>query len=518
MNLLKAAAAVSSMTMLSRITGLIRETLTARILGAGADSDAFFIAFRIPNLLRRLFAEGAFSQAFIPILSEAQANEGREQGIELARRVCSLLFIVLLVIVLLGIAGAGYVVQGVASGLELGSSKYELTVQLTQWMFPYILLISMVAMASGLLNSLRHFSLPAFAPVLLNLSFISGALFLVPYFDYPVQAMAFSVILGGVLQVLLLWYGLARTQAFLNPFRGISQIAIYVKEERVRRILRNMVPASLAVSVAQISLIINTNIASHLEKGSVSWISFGDRLMEFPTALLGVALGTVLLPSLSKAANQDEREYSVLMDWGLRLTVLLAVPAALGLALFSDALVAVLFHYGRFDGHDVVMTSQAVMAYSVGLCGLVMVKVLAPGFYAKQDVKTPVKIGVFVVIATQLMNLVFVPWLGHAGLPLSVGLGATLNALVLYVGLRRRGLYKPLDGWAGYLLKVFAAAVVMAVALYFANQQFNWIDLSDSPLGRAGWVALIVSGAGVVYFGMLACLGLNPKRLLRKPV
>lgn len=518
MNLLKAVAAVSSMTMLSRITGLIRETLTARILGAGAESDAFFIAFRIPNLLRRLFAEGAFSQAFIPILSEAQTQDGREQGVELARRVCSLLFVVLLAIVCLGVVGAGYIVQGVASGLEAGSEQYKLTVQLTQWMFPYILLISMVAMASGLLNSLRHFSLPAFAPVLLNLSFIGGAVFLVPYFDYPVQAMAFSVILGGVFQVVLLWYGLARTNAFLNPFKGLSRLGVYLKEDRVRRILRNMVPASLAVSVAQISLIINTNIASHLEKGSVSWISFGDRLMEFPTALLGVALGTVLLPSLSRAANSDEKEYSQLMDWGLRLTVLLAIPAALGLALFSEALVSVLFHYGRFDAHDVMMTSQAVMAYSIGLCGLVMVKVLAPGFYAKQDVRTPVKIGVFVVVATQLMNLVFVPWLGHAGLPLSVGFGATLNAVILYAGLRRRGLYKPLSGWAIYLFKVSLAALGMAVALYFMNVRFNWIELAQEPLMRAAWVAAVVSGAAVVYFGLLACLGLSPRRLLRKPV
>ncbi|MDX1669410.1 MAG: murein biosynthesis integral membrane protein MurJ, partial [Limnobacter sp.] len=472
MNLLKAAAAVSSMTMLSRITGLIRETLTARILGAGAESDAFFIAFRIPNLLRRLFAEGAFSQAFIPILSEAQAQDGREVGIELARRVCSLLFLILLFIVLVGVLGAGYVVQGMASGLVVGSEQFDLTVQLTRWMFPYILLISMVAMASGLLNSMRHFSLPAFAPVLLNLAFIGGALFLVPYFDYPVQTMAFAVVLGGILQVLLLWYGLYRTRAFLNPFKGLGQVAAYVKEDRVQRILKNMIPASLAVSVAQISLIINTNIASHLEKGSVSWISFGDRLMEFPTALLGVALGTVLLPSLSKASHDGSERYSQLLDWGLRLTLLLALPAAVGLALFSDALVSVLFHYGRFDAHDVAMTSQAVMAYSVGLCGLVMVKVLAPGFYAKQDVRTPVKIGVVVVIATQLMNVVFVPWLGHAGLPLSVGLGATLNASVLYWGLRRRGLYQPRAGWSAYALRILVAAVAMGLLLFYLNAYF----------------------------------------------
>lgn len=517
MNLLKSAAAVSAMTMLSRITGLIRETITARLLGAGAESDAFFIAFRIPNLLRRLFAEGAFSQAFIPILSQTNAKEGKAAAVDLARRVSSLLFLSLFVIVVLGVLGGTWVVMGMASGLEQGSEQFELTVLLTQWMFPYILLISMVALASGLLNTFRSFALPAFAPVLLNISFIAGALLLAPYFDQAVKAFAIAVMVGGVLQVAVLWYGLVRTDCLINPFAGLATLKAAWADDQVRRVLRNMVPATLAVSVAQISLIINTNIASHLEQGSVSWISYGDRLMEFPTALLGVALGTVLLPSLSAAATRSHEEYSRLMDWGLRLTVVLVLPAAVGMGLFSDALVALLFHYGRFDANDVAMTSQAVIAYSMGLAGLVLVKILAPGFYAKQDIRTPVKIGIFVVVVTQLMNLLTVPWLGHAGLPLSISVGAILNALVLYWGLRRRGLYTPSTGWGVYFLKVLVAAVAMGIALWFMNQQFDWIGMSSTPLLRTGAVLGVIGVCGAIYFAVLAVTGLSPKRLIRKP-
>jgi len=517
MNLLKSAAVVSAMTLMSRITGLIRETITARLLGAGAESDAFFIAFRIPNLLRRLFAEGAFSQAFIPILSQTSATQGKQVAVDLARRVSSLLFVALLLIVGLGVLGGSWVVMGMASGLEVGSEQFELTVLLTRWMFPYILLISMVALASGLLNTFRSFALPAFAPVLLNISFIAGALLLAPHFDEAVKAFAVAVMVGGVLQVVVLWYGLARTGCWINPFAGFRSLRSAWADEQVRRVLKNMVPATLAVSVAQISLIINTNIASHLEKGSVSWISYGDRLMEFPTALLGVALGTVLLPSLSAAATRSHEEFSRLMDWGLRLTVVFVLPAAIGMGLFSEALVALLFHYGRFDAMDVAMTSQAVVAYSLGLAGLVLVKILAPGFYAKQDIRTPVKIGILVVATTQLMNLVFVPLYGHAGLPLSISAGALLNAAVLYWGLRRRGLYTPSTGWAIYFIKVSLAAVAMGVGLWFMNQQFDWLAMAATPVLRIAAVLGVIAVCGLIYFAVLAVLGLNPRRLVRKP-
>jgi putative peptidoglycan lipid II flippase len=269
-----------------------------------------------------------------------------------------------------------------------------------------------------------------------------------------------------------------------------------------------MVPATFAVSIAQISLIINTNIASRLANGSVSWLSYADRLMEFPTALLGVALGTILLPNLAKAhADSDATEYSSLLDWGLRLTFLLALPSAVGLATLSEALTSTLFHYGKFDDQSVAMTGRALIAYGAGLIGLILVKILAPGFYAKQDIKTPVKIGVGVLIATQLMNLLFVPWIAHAGLALSIGLGACLNAAFLYWGLRRKGIYLPKKGWGIFLLRLLGALFLLAgVALWTAGQ-FDWIGLQAAPMKRVAALALILLACAATYFGSLLAMG-----------
>ena len=519
MNLLKAAMTVSGMTLLSRITGLIRETLTARLLGAGVDSDAFFIAFRIPNLLRRLFAEGAFSQAFVPILSQTRTQAGEAATADLISKTATLLMWVLLFLAVLGVAGAPAVVWLMAGGLQgVSPDSYALTVLLTRWMFPYIVFISLVALASGVLNTYRHFSVPAFTPVLLNVSFIIAVLVVAPHLSQPVFAMAGAVMVGGVLQLLIQLPAMRRLGVLPRVSVSINGIRASFADARVRRILTQMLPASLAVSVAQISLIINTNIASHLATGSVSWISFGDRLMEFPTAMLGVALGTVLLPSLSRAsAAGDDTKYRAMLDWGLRLTVLLALPAAVGLATMSMPLTAILFHYGKFDAHDLLMTSHAVLAYSVGLLGLIAVKVLAPGFYAKQDVRTPVKIGIMVVIATQLMNLLFVPMFGHAGLPLAVGLGASLNALTLFYGLLRRGVYKPLPGWTVFLLKVALANVAMGAALWFAVPLFDWVALQAVALWRLAYALGLVVAAGLIYVVLLWGMGLSPRVLLKRP-
>ena len=519
MNLLKAAMTVSGMTLLSRITGLIRETLTARLLGAGIDSDAFFIAFRIPNLLRRLFAEGAFSQAFVPILSQTRTQEGEAATADLVSKTATVLMWVLLLLTIVGVVGAPWVVWMMASGLEgVNPDSYALTVLLTRWMFPYILFISMVALASGVLNTYRHFSVPAVTPVLLNLSFIVAVLVVAPYLSKPVYAMAGAVMVGGILQLAVQLPVMAKLNVL--PHVGFTWFRVRqaVSDPRVRRILTQMLPASLAVSVAQISLIINTNIASHLGSGSVSWISFGDRLMEFPTAMLGVALGTVLLPTLSRAsAAGDEQQYRAMLDWGLRLTLLLALPAAVGLATMAVPLTAILFHYGRFNEHDLLMTSHAVLAYSVGLLGLIAVKVLAPGFYAKQDVRTPVKIGIAVVIATQLMNLVFVPMFGHAGLPLAVGLGATLNALTLLLGLIYRGVYNPLPGWLGFGMKVLLANVGMGCMLWFCTPMVDWVAMQAQPMLRISQTLGFIALAGVVYGAILWGLGLDPRTLFKRP-
>ena len=515
MNLLKAAATVSGFTLLSRITGLIRETLIASLFGASAATDAFFVAFRLPNRLRRLFAEGAFSQAFVPMLAERklQAEQGNsEQARVFASRVATALFWSLLAVTMAGILGAPLLVWLMAAGLE--PSAEAAAILMTRWMFPYILLISMVALAAGVLNTWKRFAVPAFTPVLLNVAMIAAALVLSSRIDPPVLALAAGVMAGGVAQLALQWPALKRIG--MLPSIGLNPFAAFADPD-VRAIIVRMGPAVLAVSVAQLSLVINTHIASRLAPGSVSWVSFGDRLMEFPTALLGVALGTVLLPSLARAGQRsDTGEYTGLLDWGLRLCVMLSIPGMVGLALMAEPLTALLFHYGRFGAHDVAMTQQAVLAYSVGLLGLIAVKVLAPGFYARQDIRTPVKIALAVLVATQLMNLVFVPWLAHAGLALSISVAAWCNAALLLRGLLRNGTYQPAAGWGMFTLKVLVAAAAMALLLVLSVPRFDWIGLQASPMLRAALALSLVALAAATYLGALLLMGLRPRQFMRR--
>jgi len=514
LNLLRSAATVSGLTLLSRVTGLVRENLMATIFGASALTDAFFVAFRLPNLLRRMFAEGAFSQAFVPILAAARerGDEGAMRG--LVDHVATVLFWALVAVSAAGVIAAPVLVWAMASGLAAEPGAFDAAVVMTRWMFPYILLISMVALASGVLNTWRHFAVPAFTPVLLNLSFIAAALLLSPYFDPPVYALAVGVVLGGIAQLALQLPALMRIG--MLPRIGFNA-RLALADPQVRRILRQMGPAVLAVSVAQISLIINTHIASRLGPGSVSWVSFGDRLMEFPTALLGVALGTVLLPSLSRAAaaGRDE-EYSALLDWGLRLTALLALPCMVGLGLMAEPLTALLFHYGRFDAQDLEMTRRAVLAYSVGLVGLIAVKILAPGFYGRQDVRTPFKIGVVVLVVTQLLNLVFVPLFAHAGLALSISVAALGNAGLLLAGLMRRGIYRPKPGWSGFVARLAVGLAALGLLLWFTVPRFDWVLLQESPLTRIALTLGLVTAGAALYLGVLAALGLRPRQFIRR--
>lgn len=505
MNLLKTLATISGMTMLSRVTGLLREFLIARAFGASAYTDAFFVAFRIPNLLRRLFAEGAFSQAFVPILAEYKNQKGDDATKALADHVATVLTWTLLLTCVAGILAAPTVVYLIATGLKSNAKAFDVAVVMTRIMFPYIGFMSLVALSGGILNTWREFKIPAFTPVLLNLSFIAASLFLAPHLQQPVYALAIAVFVGGVLQLALQIPALLKIDMLprlsLNPAFAFS-------DPGVRRVLKQMVPATFAVSVAQISLMINTNIASRLANGSVSWLSYADRLMEFPTALLGVALGTILLPSLSKAnSDGDTVEYSALLDWGLRLTFLLALPSAVGLATLSEPLTATLFHYGKFDAQDVAMTGNALLAYGVGLIGLILVKILAPAFYARQDIRTPVKIAIGVLIATQLMNLLFVPWIAHAGLALAIGLGACLNALFLYRGLRRRGIYTPKDGWSLFYARLTGALFLLAGVALWSAAQFDWMGMKAHPLLRIGALFLVMAVCAATYFGALLTMG-----------
>jgi putative peptidoglycan lipid II flippase len=504
MNLLRAVATVSGMTFVSRITGFVRDVLIARLFGAGLETDAFFVAFRIPNLLRRMFGEGAFSQAFVPILAEYKARNGPAETKLLADRVAATLLVALVAVTALGVAAAPLIVYLSAPGFSATPEKFELTVAMLRITFPYILFISFVALAAGVLNTWRQFAVPAFTPTLLNLAFIVGALFLAPYFDPPVLVLAWAVLAGGVLQLAFQVPYLARIGMLPRP-------RFAPRDPGVRRVLTLMAPAMLGVSVAQISLLLNTIFASFLQTGSVSWLYYADRLMEFPTGLLGAALGTILLPSLSKHHAAD----AALLDWGLRLTFLLAVPAAAALAVLAIPLVATLFLHGRFDATDLEMTRQALVAYSVGLLGLIVVKVLAPGFYARQNIKTPVKIALVTLAATQLMNAAFIIPLQHAGLALSIGLAACLNAWLLYRGLRVRAIYTPRPGWGRFFAKVAVAAAVMAAVLWVAMGPAAWWIGAPWRLRAAALAALVGLGA-LLYFAVLWALGFRVSDFVRE--
>jgi len=512
MDLLRALATVSSMTLVSRILGFVRDALIARLFGAGLATDAFFVAFRIPNLLRRLFAEGAFSQAFVPVLSEYRTRRGDSETKLLVDRTATLLTLALLAATALGVAAATIVVYVSAPGFAATPAKFDLTVAMLRVTFPYILFISLVSLAGGVLNTWSRFAVPALTPTLLNLSFIFGALFLAPYFDPPVMVLAWSVFAGGVLQLAFQVPALAKIGMLPRPRLSFS-------DPGVRRILGLMGPAAIGVSVAQISLLINTIIASWLGDGPISWLSYADRLMEFPNGLFGVALGTVLLPSLSKYhAESSYDEYSKLLDWGLRLIFILVTPAAVALALLSVPLVTTLFHYGQFGEHDVWMTRQALVAYSIGLLGLILVKVLAPGFYARQNIATPVRIAVLTLIATQVMNAVFILSLKqgglelatgigpHAGLALAIGLAACLNAGLLYHKLRQHGIYHPQPGWRVFVLKIAAALAIMVLALWLAMGSAAWW-LAASGAARAAALSGLVLLGGAAYFASLWLLG-----------
>ena len=486
MSLFRPAATVSSFTLLSRISGLARDVLVARAFGAGPITDAFWVAFRIPNLLRRLFAEGAFAQAFVPILGAARNNRSDNEVRTLLDRVALLLTLALMLVTLVGIVAAPWVVSAMASGRGAArDAEFGAAVWMTRVMFPYILCMSLIAFASGVLNTWRRFAVPAFTPVLLNLSMIAACLWLAPRMDVPVYGLAIGVMAGGVAQLAVQWVALARLG--LTP-RFSLRVREAWADATVQRILKQMAPATLGVSVAQISLLINTNIATWLTPGSVTWLSFADRLMEFPTALLGVALGTVLLPSLSAAnARDDHASYSALLDWGLRLMLLLGLPAAVGMALLSDGLVATLFHYGAFAAQDVAQTRVAVMSYSAGLIGLLAVKILArllrqaghphPGQdrHRRTD-RDPVA----------------EPGAGAAAGPRRPGPGHRPGRLPERAGPAHRVAaarrHRPAPGWTRFALRLPPALAALAGLLAHADGRIDWIALQAHAGSRAAWL------------------------------
>ena len=500
------------MTLLSRITGLLRETIKAAAFGAGIQMDAFEAAFRLPNLLRRLFAEGAFSQAFVPILAEYRRKRGVDATRRLVGNVGTLLGVVLIALSVIGSLAAPWLVYLLAGGFARTPGKVELTADMIRIVFPYILFVSLVSLAGGVLNVFRKFAIPAFTPVLLNLSIIGAAVFLARFVDPPVVALAWGVAIGGLAQLVLQIRPLFAIGMLPRPTFGW-------RDEGVRRVLVAMGPAVIGVSAAQISALINTQLAALLGDGRISWITYADRLMEFPSALLGVALGTILLPSLAQHySDADQEEYSALLDWGLRLAILLALPAAAALAILALPLVATLYQYGRFTVNDVLQTRLALLGYTVGLPGLILVKILAPGFYARQVMATPVKIAFATVLITQTLAVLFAWPLGleQAGrLTLATSIGASCNAALLLWVLLRRGYYRPQPGWPAFLLKVGAAAALLAAVIALAmGAGAAW--LAAGVAYKVGRLALLVAAGALVYFGALYALGFRVAQFSRR--
>jgi putative peptidoglycan lipid II flippase len=509
--LLKSTLVVGSVTLLSRVLGFVRDVVVANLFGASAAADAFFVAFKIPNFLRRLFAEGAFSQAFVPVLAEYKS--AREPGAvrDLVNHVSGVFAGVLAAFTAIGILAAPLFILVFAPGFLEQQNQFDLATHMLRITFPYLLLISLAAFVAGILNSYGQFGVPAFTPVLLNLSMISAALYLSPHMVEPITALAWGVLLGGILQFALQLPFLWRLDLLPRPRWAPSHPG-------VRQIVTLMGPTLFAVSVSQINLLIDTLIASFLVHGSISWLYYSDRLVEFPLGVFGIALATVILPSLSERhASGDAQAFSATLDWALRLVLIVATPAAVALAVLAAPMIATLFQYGEFSGLDVIKSSYSLMAYAAGLIGFTVIKVAAPAFFARQDTKTPVKIGVLAMLTNIVLNVVLVFPLAHAGLALATSLAALLNGALLVRGLRRAGVHLLQPGWPQLSIRVLLACAAMGLVLFWFSPPIDsWIAWSAGQ--RAfNLLGLIVAGAGT--YGLVGLLvGLRPQDVLgRRP-
>ncbi|AFP84588.1 integral membrane protein MviN [secondary endosymbiont of Ctenarytaina eucalypti] len=498
------------MTLLSRVLGFMRDVILAQVFGVGIASDAFFVAFKIPNLLRRIFAEGAFSQAFVPILAEYKNQHNDKETRAFISHIAGFLTLMLSMVTVFGIVMAPWIIMITAPGFADAPEKFALTTSLLHLIFPYVLFISLTSLVSAILNTWNQFLVPAFSPTLLNISMIGFALLASPFFHPPVIAIAWAVLAGGILQLVCQLPNLKKIGMLVLPRVQLCNAGVW-------SVLNKMGPAILGVSVGQVSLIINTIFASFLSAGSVSWMYYADRLMELPAGVLGGALGTILLPSLSRNVTCGKRdEYCLLLDWGLRLGLMLALPSSVALCIMAHPLTIALFQYGQFSHFDALMTARALIAYSVGLVGLILVKVLATGFYSRQDITTPARIAMITLVMTQLMNLTFIGALQHAGLSLSIGLAALLNAGMLYWQLRRQKIFQPQPDWLGFFCRLILAVITMAAALVgILSLMPNWEE-GHMPCRLLRLIS-VVGGGAIVYFSMLWVLGCRLHHFSRSP-
>ena len=490
--------------MLSRILGFIRDLVFARVFGADDATDAFFVAFKIPNFMRRLFAEGAFSGAFVPVLTEYKTKRSFAELKRFVDDVAGSFGIVLLLVTIIGVVAAPFFVMIFAPGFIGQEGKSQLATEMLRLTFPYLFFISLTAFSGGILNAHNRFSVPAFTPVLLNLSLIGCALWLAPTLEQPIVALAWGVLMAGLIQM-------AFQLPFLGQIKLLPRPRIAFKDEGIKKTLRLMTPALFGVSVSQINLLLDTLIASFLVSGSISWLYYSDRLMEFPVGILGVALGTVILPNLSRNhAEQSADQFSHTLDWGLRLVLLLGIPSAIGMMVLAQPILVTLFHSAAFNEHDVVMSSQSLMAYAFALIPFITIKVLAPGFYARQDTRTPVKIGIIAMVLNMVLNIILVFPLAHAGLALATSLSALVNALLLLRGLRNDGIYQPGEQWRVLAMKTVIASFVMGALLYWgAADLASW--LTYGTLERAGQLFGLIAAGALVYFALLFILGIRLK-------
>ena len=503
-SLLRSSFVVGMMTMLSRVLGLARDVIVAGYFGSSAAADAFFVAFKIPNFLRRLFAEGAFSQAFVPVLSQYRTTKPMDEVRELVTRVSGTLAGVLMLMTVVGILAAPILINIFAPGFHNEPKKLALASEMLQITFPYLLLISLTALAGSILNTYGRFAVPAFTPVLLNLSLIGATLFLTPYFDQPVIALAWGVAIAGISQLLLQLPFLLQIQMLTLPKWG-------PKHEGTKRIMTLMIPALFGVSVSQINLLLDTVLASFLETGSIAWLYYSDRLSELPLGVFGIAIGTVVLPVLSaKHAVADSSHFSKTMDWALRSVLLIGVPAAVALFILAEPLIATLFDYGKMTDRDVIMAGQSLRAYAIGLIAFMLIKVLAPGYFSRQDTKTPVKIAIKAMAANMVFNLILVYPLQHAGLALATTLSAFLNAGLLYRGLRQAGVFEPLQGWSRYGIQLLCANGAMALTLlYLSANVEQWLQWSLWQ--RVSQTGMLVVAGVAVYGAILLISGVRPR-------
>ena len=502
--MLKSTFIVGAMTTVSRVFGLIRDVVIARLFGAGVGLDVFIVAFRIPNFLRRLFAEGGFSQAFIPVLSEYKEQRDGNSVKALVDQTSATLGLVLFVVMLLGVFAAPLIITVFAPGFE--DTKHVIATDMLRVTFPYILFISLTAFATSILNTYKQFAIPAFTPVLLNLSLIGCAIWLAPKMDVPIKALAWGVLFAGVAQLLFQFPFLMRLNLFPRP--GLKR-----DKEGINRILKLMLPTLFAVSIVQINLLVDTIFASNLVDGSISWLYFSDRMIEFPLGVFGIALATVLLPNLSgEHAKNETEKFSSMMDWALRWVFVIAVPAAIGLAVLAIPILATLFQYGEFTTYSAIMTGKSLLAYSLGLPAFILIKVFVTGFFSRQNTLTPVKIGAFAMIANIGFNFLLVGPFAHVGLALATSMSAILQAILLYWLLRKEGVYRPKPGWFKFSLQIIVSVSSMACLIHYfvagAEEWFAW-----NMIQRIGQLTLGILVGASCYISVLWVTGVRWQKM-----